>query len=433
MKYILLYIIVFSSLIDIVNALNSPLSHSSLQNGLKFRKLPRTNIEISELCLGTMMFGEQIGEEESFSQLDVAVKEFGLNFIDTAESWPAPSSPSTSGSSEEIIGRYMKKNGINRSNLVISSKFCGFSDEITWIRKDGSGTRVDRKNIVEAVDAQLKRMNTDYIDILQIHWPDRYTPLWGAEKYDHDLDQSRKDTASFQEQLEIMDELKKLGKIREWGLSNESPYGVTSFTKIAEMMNLSPPCVVQNCYNLLVRNDFETGMLEACAPSNCNVGLLAYSPLAGGALTGKYLNPDKYCGNARLHKYVGFMHRYISPTATAAVERYARVADEFALPLSTIASAWVYTRPHVISTLIGASNCKQLRENILALNVPVGVELETMINQAWKKGMDPTKGKFDIRDPKLEYIDPSKLPWGVKDQDVDPELDVLINQRLSKL
>ena len=217
-------------------------------------------------------------------------------------------------------------------------------------------------------------------------------------------------------------------------MSNETPYGVTSFSRVAEYLGLTKPSVVQNAYSLLVRNDFEGGMQECCCPRNCDLGLLAYSPLAGGSLTGKYLDPsDHGLVDARLHKYVGFQHRYISEPATAAVRRYKEVAVAFDLPLEVVALAWVYSRPFITSTLVGASTTDQLRRNIKALNLPVNDEMTTMIDAAYRRGMDPTKGVFDVRDPYREYVDPSKLPWGAKDQDVDPELDILINQRLSKL
>jgi aryl-alcohol dehydrogenase-like predicted oxidoreductase len=360
--------------------------------------------------------------------------EFGLNFIDSAESWPAPSGPSSAGDSESIIGAYLTKKGNDRSKVVISTKVCCFSDELTCVRNGGQGTRASRGQIEEAVDAQLARLNTDYIDLLQLHWPERYTPLFGAPEYDYALERRSEDVASFQDICETMHALVQSGKIRAWGLSNETPYGVTSFVRTAEALGLTKPTVTQNAYNLLVRNDFESGMQETCAPINCDVGLLAYSPLAGGALTGKYMDAaDPGLEHARLHKYVGFMHRYIAPPAVEAVRRYMEVARSFELPLEVVSLAWVYSRPFVTSTLIGATTTNQLRNNIKALNLPMNEEMTRMLNAAYAKGMDPTRGVFEIRDPYREYVDPSKLPWGAKDQDVDPELDILINQRLSKL
>lgn len=303
---------------------------------------------------------------------------------------------------------------------------CGFSDQMAWCRKNGEGTRVNREQVIAAVDAQLERLGTDYIDLLQIHWPDRYIPLFGSPEYIYELE--RKQSSPIKDQLEIMDELVKSGKIRHFGLSNETPYGATSFYQTAEFFNLPKPCAVQNCYNLLVRNDFETGMQEVC--SNSNIGLLAYSPLAGGALTGKYQDAKRVSSAARMRQYVGFMHRYISPPALEAIQKYQEVADMVSLPLTQLSLAWVYSRPFVTSTLIGATSTDQLRDNILALNIPITDEVTKHINKVYRKHVDPTKGVFEVIDPNLEYIDPSKLPWGAKDEDVDPELDLIISSRL---
>ena len=266
--------------------------------------------------------------------------------------------------------------------------------------------------------------------MLQIHWPDRYVPLYGAPDYLYELE--RADTTPIKEQLEIIAELIKSGKVRQFGLSNETPYGVTKFTAIAEAMGLPRPCVTQNAYNLLVRNEFETGMLEACSPANANVGLLAYSPLAGGALTGKYLNPKKVDADARMRQFVGYMHRYISSPAMEAVRRYQELADSLSIPLTPLALAWVYSRPFVTSTIIGATNLRQLEDNVMALNMPITDDIAAALNAVYRDHLEPTRGIFEVMDPNLEYIDPSKLPWGGKDTEVDPELDILINQRLSK-
>lgn len=403
---------------------------NDLQEGIKYRNLVGTDIKVSELCLGTMLYGEQVSKEDAFLQMDLA-KNMGINFIDTAESYPVPSAPTTSGKTEEIIGQYLKKKGNSRNDFVISTKVSGFSEHMEWMRKDGGETRLNKKQLIEAVDNQLLRLGTDYIDLLQLHWPDRYTPLWGAPSYDYSLE--RPDFVSFKDQLEVIKILIDSGKIRSFGLSNETPYGLASFCNAADMYDLPKPVALQNCYNLLVRNDFETGMSEACSPQNGNVGLLAYSPLAGGALTGKYLDLSTCSIESRMRKYVGYMHRYIAPPSINAVEAYMKVANDFALPLEAISLAFVYSRPFVTSTIIGASSLNQLKSNILALNLPIRGDLETAINDVYRSHMDPSKGVFDVIDPNVEYVDPSKLPWGARDVDVDPELDVLINQRLSKL
>jgi len=408
-----------------------------LQDGMKMRQLPNSDIVVSELCLGTMMFGEQVSKEGAMAQLDAATGDHGINFIDSAESYPSPAAPSTTGRSEAIIGEWLKGSGKGKSSkresVVISTKVCGFSDQLTWCRKDQSvGTRVNKKQVLEAVDAQLARLGTDYIDLLQIHWPERYVPLFGALDYQYDLERSAEATP-IREQLEVMQELLQKGKIRAFGLSNETPYGVAAFQTTADLLGLPKPVTVQNCYSLVVRNEFETGMQEACSVANGNMGLLAYSPLAGGALTGKYLEGVRSAPEeARLRKYVGFMHRYLSEPCSEAIREYARMADSVSMPLAPLALAFVYSRPFVTSTIIGATSLQQLEDNVLALNVPISPEVHRLINGVYRRFVDPARGAFEIIDPNRDYIDASKLPWGAKDQDVDPELDSLISQRLSK-
>ena len=405
-----------------------------LQEGIKMRNLPGTDLTVSELCLGTMTMGEQVNIQDSIELMDKATQEYGINFLDTAESYPVPSAPSTQGRSETFIGEWLKQGGPSRrQNTVIATKVCGWSDQIDWCRKSGEMTRINRAQVIEAVDASLKRLGTDYIDLLQIHWPDRYVPLFGAPEYRYDLE--RTDVTPVKEQLEIMDELIKSGKVRHFGLSNETPYGVTDFVRTAEYHGLPRPVTTQNVYNLLARNDFETGMLEACSPLNNNVGLLAYSPLAGGALTGKYRKKfrDKLIiDENRLTKFVGYMHRYLAEPCSNAIEAYSEAADSVGLPLGALSLAFVTSRPFTTSTIIGATNLNQLEEAVLSLNIPISEEVKGILDAVYAKHPDPAKGIFDIVDPSKEYIDPSKLPWGAKDVDVDPELDLLISERLKK-
>ena len=405
-----------------------------LQEGMKMRKLPGTDLTVSELCLGTMTMGEQVSLADSIAQMDKATQDYGINFIDTAESYPVPSAPSTSGRTEKYVGEWLKQGGPSRrQQTVIATKVCGWSDQIDWCRKNGELTRINRAQVIEAVDASLERMGTDYIDLLQFHWPDRYVPLFGAPEYRYDLE--RTDFTPIKEQLEIMDELMKSGKVRHFGLSNETPYGVTDFVRTAEFYGLPKPVTVQNVYNLLARNDFETGMLEACSPSNNNVGLLAYSPLAGGALTGKYrqqFRDQLVIDENRLTKFSGYMHRYLAEPSMNAVEAYSEAADSVGLPLGALSIAFVASRPFVTSTIIGATNLNQLEEAVLSLNIPISESVKATLDGVMAKHPDPTKGVFKIMDPSNEYIDPSKLPWGAKDVDVDPELDLLISERLKK-
>lgn len=341
-----------------------------------------------------------------------------------------PSAPSTSGESDRILGRWLAQKKGRRKELVISAAVSGFSDQITWCRGSGTGTRLTREQMIEAVDGTLRRLGTDYIDVLLLHWPERYVPMHGAPVYEHALE--RPDAVPIVEQLRVVDELIRSGKVRAFGLSNETPYGVAAFATAASILGLPRPCLVQNAHNLLVRNDMETGMIEACSPVNADVAIVAYSPLAGGALSGKYLSAQLVDPDIRMHRYVGYMHRYIAPPAMEATRLYRAMADEVSMPLAPLALAWVYKRPYVTATVIGATNLRQLEENVQALNIPMSDEIEDLVNSIHRQQRDPTKGVFEIIDPYTEYVDPSKLPWGGRDQDVDPELDILINQRLSK-
>jgi aryl-alcohol dehydrogenase-like predicted oxidoreductase len=210
---------------------------------MRMRRLPHTDLVVSELCLGTMMFGDQVPQQDAFKQLDRATGEFGINFIDTAESYPVPSAPSTSGESERILGRWLAQKKGRRDDLVISSGICGFSDQITWCRRSGEGTRLSRAQMVEAVDGILSRLGTDYIDVLQLHWPDRYVPMHGAPHYAHSLE--RPDAVPISEQLRAVEELIKAGKVRSFGLSNETPYGAAAFATTAALLGLPRPCLSQ--------------------------------------------------------------------------------------------------------------------------------------------------------------------------------------------
>jgi aryl-alcohol dehydrogenase-like predicted oxidoreductase len=285
------------------------------------------------------------------------------------------------------------------------------------MRKNGEGTRINRKQVIEAVDNQLRRLKTDYIDVLSFNWPDRYVPLYGVRTYFQDRE--RKDSTTVREQLEIVQELVKAGKVRHFALSNESPYGVGAFTSTSETLDLPRPCLLQNCYNLLSRYEFEGGLLEACSPVNGDLGLMAFSPLAGGALTGKYLNPNEPQLESRLHKFIGYMTRYIADPSKEATLAYKRIADKYDIELQAFALNWVYTRPFVTSTIIGATNAEQLHYNVLALNLGLEGEIIDEINEVYEKHLDPARGIFPLIDPRENYVDPASLPWGSKEDDFD--------------
>ena len=354
-----------------------------------------------------------------------------MTFQDTAESYPFPAAMSTSGKAEELIGRWMATNASKRKDLILSSSVSGYSDQMNWLRGSNEGTRLTRQQIIQAVDASLKRLNTDYLDILQLHWPERYVPMNGAPEYLPKLERS--DVTSIEDQLQVMDELIKAGKIRAFGLSNETPYGVAAFSTAARLLNLPRPVLTQCTHNLLVRNDLESGMIEACAPPNADVAILACSPLAGGALTGKYLDAKTVPPNARMRQFVGFMNRFIAPPALEATRLYKEVAAEVSVPLTPLALAWVYSRPYVTSTVVGATSAQQLMDNVLPLNLqPLSEEVNSLLDKVYRQYLDPCRGVFDVTDPHMEYTDPSTLPWGGKDMDVDPDLDILLTQRFQR-
>lgn len=234
-----------------------------------------------------------------------------------------------------------------------------------------------------------------------------------------------------------MGDLIKAGKIRHYGICNETPFGLSSFLHHSQQNGLPKPCTVQNVYNLLDRNDFDCGMIEAVSPLNSlgGVGLLAASPLAGGALTGKYVDisiSDREKSKFRMRKYVGFMYRYISPSSEEAVKAYNEIAKDYELPLSLIALCFVTSRPFTTSTVIGVSNRDQLQENVLSLNIRMQDELSSAIDAVYRKHMDPTKVECEIVNPNELQEDMNIIPWGSQAQDVDPELESMIDKRMAQ-
>ena len=347
----------FLLLVAGASALRAPMTMSA-GTPIRRRLLGKSDLMVSDVCLGTMTWGKQNTLEEGVRQLEMAVDEYGINFIDTAEMYPIPTEAETQGKTDETIGAWLKKRG-RRDDVVLASKICGASERITWVRGDGRGTRVTEADIVEGVEASLKRLGTDYLDLLQIHWPDRYVPLFGSGTYDASLE---REAVPFVEQLQALKKLVDQGKVRHVGVSNETPYGVSKFIHEHEKESSLPRiCSIQNSYSLLVRSDFESGLTETCAQTD--VGLLAYSPLAGGILTGKYGGAQAPKG-ARLNLFPGFMDRYAQSLAKEAVAEYEKVATAYNLTPAQLALKWCYSRPHVASTLIGATSMDQLRENI---------------------------------------------------------------------
>jgi len=321
--------------------------------------LGTSDLRVSELCLGTMTWGEQNTIEDAQSQLDYAVAH-GINFIDTAEMYPVPPRGGTQGRTEEYLGHWLKNQA--RDKLIIATKITGPARGFDWIR---GGPRVTAAQIAQAVETSLQRLQTDYIDLYQIHWPDRNVPMFGQSAYNPEAE---RDATPIAEQLTALAALIKAGKIRYIGLSNETPWGVSEFVKAAEHAGLPRVVSIQNAYNLINRV-FEYGLAETCARER--IGLLAYSPLGFGMLTGKYQVPG---ATGRLTLFPGFGQRYNKPNVNEAARDYAEIARKAGMTPATLALAFVRSRWFVASTIIGATTLEQLKENIDSARVALSAD-----------------------------------------------------------
>jgi aryl-alcohol dehydrogenase-like predicted oxidoreductase len=330
---------------------------------MQYRKLGRTDLNVSALCLGTMTWGEQNTEAEGFAQIERA-KQAGINFIDTAEMYPVPPRPETYASTERVIGNWFKRQG-DRADWVLASKIAGPGNGISHIR-DGN-LKFNREHIVAALDASLARLQTDYLDLYQLHWPERSTNFFGKLGYQHTQDELE---TPLQETLQVLEEQVKAGKIRHIGLSNETPWGTMRFLALAEARGWPRAVSIQNPYNLLNRS-FEVGLAEVAIREQC--GLLAYSPLAFGFLSGKYeggARPPK----GRLSLYSRFS-RYFNPQSEAACSRYVALAREHGLDPAQMALAFVTQQPFVTSNIIGATTMEQLDSNIASFDLKLSDEV----------------------------------------------------------
>ena len=342
---------------------------------MKKNRLSDSTLEVTEFSLGTMTWGEQNSEAEGHAQIEWALAN-GINFIDTAEMYPVPPRKQTQGRTETIVGSWLGKNRGKRERIVLASKIAG-PGRREWIRN--GETHVSKKTIPWAIDDSLERLQTDYIDLYQIHWPERYVPGFGTWQYDPSKE---RETTSILEQVEGMAAAIKAGKIRAYGLSNETAYGLCEFVRVARANNLPAPISTQNGYSLLSRL-FDGDPAEASR--HLNVPLLAYSPLAMGQLTGKYLG-GAMPPEARMVKLKPFGERYMRPRAVAAVEEYAKVAKKHGLPMAAMALAFVRSRFFTASTIVGATSVPQLEESLrhfaLELSPEVVADIEA-INQAF--------------------------------------------------
>ncbi|WP_439499309.1 aldo/keto reductase [Bosea sp. (in: a-proteobacteria)] len=340
---------------------------------MQYRRLGRTDLKVSVICLGTMTWGQQNSEAEGHEQMDYALDQ-GVNFFDTAEMYAIPPKAETQGSTERIIGSWFKARA-NRDKVILASKVVGRSAN-DWFRDDGGPTRVNRKQIFEAVDKSLKRLQTDYIDLYQLHFPERAMP-WGSNptRFSKAAYEPPEDETPIAEQLDAFGEIVKAGKIRHLGLSNESAWGTMSF--LAESKVAGRPRVqsIQNAYSLLNRT-FETALAEVAMREH--VGLLAYSPLAQGYLTGKYLDGARPAGARTTLFDRG--QRYETPGSETAITRYVALAREAGLDPAQMALAFVNSRPFVTANIIGATTMEQLKTDIGSIGIVLSAELEAKLD-----------------------------------------------------
>jgi len=344
---------------------------------MKYNKIPHTEIKVSKICLGTMTWGNQNSEKEAFEQLDLSV-ERGVNFIDTAELYPVPAEAKTSGRTSEIIGKWLRKKK-NRDKLVIATKIAGPGDYTKHIRTGGFSP----KSIEDAINKSLKRLQTDYIDLYQLHWPERSTNFFGIRDYKHNYKDKWND--NFNEILNSLDGFVKQGKIRNIGISNEKSWGAMRYIEESNKYNLPRVVTIQNAYSLLNR-PFEGDLAEISIREG--LGLLAYSPLGFGVLTGKYIKGTA-SDNARLKLFPRFS-RYSSTEATNATKEYLKIALDNQLSLTQMSLAFVNQQPFVTSNIIGATNLKQLEENISSIEVNLSEEVLSKINEVHSKIPNPS-------------------------------------------
>lgn len=340
---------------------------------MKFNKLGNTELKVSRICLGTMTFGDQTSEKESFRIMDFANSK-GVNFFDTAEMYPTYPKKETHGNSERIIGKWLKKRR-NRHQIILATKICSGhpkgigSTGLKWIRKGGKNLKFDKKNLYKAVDDSLKRLQTDYIDLYQLHWPERNVPIFG--QLDFKYDPKDVNWTPIEEVLENLNLLVKSGKIRQVGLSNETPWGFAKYLHISEKNDLPRPVTIQNGYNLVNRT-FDISNSEISLRENC--GLLAHSALAGGILSGKYLNGNKPI-KSRFYSRQKSLLIHNSKKGEIAIKKYKKISKKYNISIVSLAYSFVLSRPFVTSCIFGVSSEDQMHKNLKSLNVNLPKEI----------------------------------------------------------
>jgi aryl-alcohol dehydrogenase-like predicted oxidoreductase len=345
---------------------------------MEYRPLGRSDLDVSAICLGTMTWGQQNTEQEAHQQLDYALEK-GINFIDTAELYPVPPKADTQGRTESYIGSWLTKRG-NRKDVILTSKVTGRSG-MDWLR--GGETRLDRRQMTTALEASLKRLQTDYLDLYQLHWPDRKANYFGQLGYVHDPGD---DSIALEDQLEVLDGMVQSGKVRHVGVSNETPWGTARFLALADERGWPRMVSIQNPYSLLNRS-FEVGLAEIAIREQC--GLLAYSPLGFGVLSGKYLEGDPPSG-ARLTLFGDIFTRYTNDRAVAATRDYVAIARDNGLDPAQMALAYVNSRPFVTSNIVGATSMAQLTSNITSIEVTLSERVLRAIEAVHGQNPDPS-------------------------------------------
>lgn len=343
---------------------------------MKYTTLPHTDLKVSKLCLGTMTWGLQNTQDEGFEQMDYALDQ-GINFFDTAELYPVPAEEKTYADTERIIGNWFQKSG-DRDKVVLASKIAGTGDYTAHIRTNGFSPDA----LKDAVNDSLKRLKTDYIDLYQLHWPERNTNTLGVRDYKHEEEQWQD---NFNEILHTFDGIIKSGKVRHIGVSNEKAWGTMRFLEESKQHDLPRMRTIQNAYSLINRI-FEGDMAEIAIREG--IGLLAYSPLACGVLSGKYIKGEDTV-NSRLNLFTRFA-RYSSAQCTEATKRYLTIAYNHNLSLAQMSLAFVTQQPFVTSNIIGATNLSQLKENIDSIDLNLSQEVMDAIEEVHQQIPNPS-------------------------------------------
>ena len=344
---------------------------------MKFKKLGNTDLDVSLICLGTMTWGTQNSEKDAFEQMDYSISK-GINFFDTAELYSVPPNKESYGKTEIMIGNWFRERK-NRDKIILASKVAGPGCD--WIRNGENN--FNEKNIGKAIDGSLKRLKTDYIDLYQLHWPERFTNCFGRREFVFREDE--REWNDFETILEALNKFIKKGKIRYIGMSNETPYGISKYLELSKNKNLPRMMSVQNPYSLVNRT-YEVGMSEISIREKC--GLLVYYPLAAGALSGKYRN-GQMPENSRMKLFKGW-ERMINPLAMKAYDEYYKLAKDHNMSMVQLAQAFVNSRPFVTSNIIGATTMDQLKENVESVEIELTKEVIEKINLIHNDNPNPS-------------------------------------------